>query len=178
MVMLQCVIVHGHISSFGRIFAIVEMVLNFVEVTPGNPFHFAAPEFGVRVEDSPEDLGDEEAFSPNIAEILNRIAANQQMDEIPKLPPAMVSLASTLLTPDSNGARPRISAAVYGRDSLFQQRSSFIASNNLETEMVGSIVVDLSLRRTGSVLNILHPPNSNVIIQNFTKSLVSLHTLV
>ena len=162
--------------SFGRIFAIVEMVLNVVEVTPGNPFQFAVPEFGVRVEDPPEDLGKEETFSPNLAsllaEIINRTAANQQMDEIPELPPAMVSLASTLLTPDSNGTRPRISAAVYGRDSLFQQRSSFIARNNLETVIVGSIVVDISLRRNGSVLNISRPPNSNVVIQNFTKSMV------
>ena len=163
--------------SFGRIFVIVEMVLNVVEVTPGNPFQFAAPEFGVRVEDPPEDLGVEETFSPNLAsllaEIMNRTAANQQMEETPELPPAMVSLASTLLTPDSIGTRPRISAAVYGCDSLFQQRSSFIASNNLETVIVGSIVVDISLRRNGSVLNILRPPNSNVVIQNFTKSMAS-----
>ena len=166
---------------FGRIFSIVEMVLNFVEVTPGNPFQFAAPGFGVRVEDPPENLGEEEIFSPNIssllAEIMSRTAANQQVEEISELPPAMVSLASTLLTPKhSNGTRPLISIAVYGRDSLFQQRSSFIASNDLETEIVGSIVVDISLRKNGSVLNILHPPNSNVVTQKFTKLLVSLHT--
>ena len=153
------------------------MVLNFVEVTPENPFQFAAPEFGVRVEDPPEDLGEEETFSPNLAsllaEIMSRAAANQQMEEIPELPPAMVLLASTLLTPDNNGTRPRISAAVYGRDSLFQQRSGFIANNNLETVIVGSIVVDISLRRNGSVLPILRPPNSNIVIHNFTKSMAS-----
>ena len=169
--------------SFGRIFAIVQMVLNFVEVMPGNPFQFAAPDFGVRVEDPSEDMGKEETFSPNIstllAEIMNSTAGNQQMDEIPELPPAMVSLASSLLSPKhSNETRLLISAAVYGRDSLFQQRSSFIASNNLETEIVGSIVVDISLRRNGRVLPISRPPNSNIVIQNFTKSMVSLRTSV
>ena len=155
------------------------MVLNVVEVTPGNPFQFAAPEFGVRVEDPPEDLGEEDYLTLNLTELLIEImnstsTAIQQMEEMPDLPPAMVSLASTLLSPNDTGSRPRTSVTVYGRGSLFQPRLSFIASNNLETETVGSIVVDISLRLNGSVINISRPPNSNVVIQNFTKSAVSL----
>ena len=165
--------------SVTRVIEAVQMVLNVVEVTPGNPFKFAAPDFGVHVEDPPKDLGEEDYINLNLTELLIEImnstsTAIQQMEEMPDLPPAMSLLASAVLSPDDTGSRPRTSVTVYGRGSLFQPRSSFIASNNLETEIVGSIVVDISLRLNGSVINISRPPNSNIVLHNFTKSAVSL----
>ena len=165
-------------AYFRRIFAIVEDVLNVVEVTHGNPFQFAAPEFGVRVEYPPEDLGEEDTFTPNMAALLSQVmnitAANMPMGEMPELPPAMVNLSSTLLSRDTTGRRPRISAAVYGRDALFQERPSFISRNNRETERVGSIVIDISLRMNKSAVSISGPPNSNIVRPSFMKSLVSV----
>ena len=164
---------------FYRIFDIVENVLNVVEVTPEEPFQFAAPDFGVRVEDPPEDLGEGESFTPNLAvllsQVMNSTAASMPLEEMPELPPAMVTLASSLLTPD-NGSRPRLSMSVYGNDALFSQRPSFISSNNRVTERVGSIIVDITLRLNRRVLNVLRPPNSNIVMQHFTKSLVSYHS--
>lgn len=63
----------------------MDVVLNAVELAPDNPFEFAAPEFGVRMEDPPEDLGDDETFIPNIADLLRNIvsstAGNMQMEK-------------------------------------------------------------------------------------------------
>ena len=164
-----------------RIFDIVEDVLNVVEVTPEEPFQFAAPEFGVRVEDPPEDLGEEESFTPNLAvllsQVMNSTAASTPLEEMPELPPAMVTLASTLLSRDANESRPRLSLAVYGNDALFQQRPSFTSNNNRMRERVGSVIVDVSLRLNGTMKNILRPPNSNVVMQSFTKSTVCPHSL-
>ena len=164
-----------------RIFDIVEDVLNVVEVTPEEPFQFAAPEFGVRVEDPPEDLGEEETFSPNLAallsQVMNSTAASVPLEEIPELPSAMVTLASTLLSRDANESRPRLSLAVYGNDALFQQRPSFTSSTNRMRERVGSVIVDVSLRLNETVKNIFGPPNSNVVMQRFTKSTVCPHSL-
>ena len=60
-------------------------VLNVVKVAPEKPFEFAAPYFGVRVEDPPEDLDDEELFAPNLgtllSQVMNRTAARMQMEE-------------------------------------------------------------------------------------------------
>ena len=161
-----------------RLLGAVEDVLNVVEVTPETPFVFAAPEFGVRVEGPPEDLGEEESFTPNITGLLNDImsstAGNMPMKEVPELPPAKVTLASTLLNQDNNGSRPSISMSIFGRDSLFQQRSSFIIRNKLQQEKVGGIVLDITLRLNGKVMNIDLPPNSNVVRPTFTKSMVRL----
>ena len=159
----------------------MDSVLNVVVVTPEDPFQFAASEFGVRVEDPPEDLGEEDTFTPNIAALLSQVmnitAANMLMEEMLELPPAMANLSSTLLSRNTAGSRPRISAAVYGRDALFQERPSFIARNNRETERVGSIVIDISLRLNRSMINISAPPNSNIVRPSFTKSMVS-HSLM
>ena len=149
-----------------------------MEVTPEEPFQFAAPDFGVRVEDPPEDLGEEETFSPNLAvllsQVMNSTAASMPLEEMPELPPAMVTLASTLLSRDANESRPRLSLAVYGNDALFQQRPSFTSSTNRLRERVGSVIVDLTLRLNNRVLNVEHPPDSNVVRQQFTKSTVGL----
>ena len=158
----------------------MEDVLNVMEVTHGNPFQFAASEFGVRVEYPPEDLGEEDTFTPNMAGLLSQVmnitAASVPMGEMPELPPAMVNLSSTLLSRDTTGRIPRISAVIYGRDALFQERSSFI-SRNRETERVGSIVIDISLRLNKSAVSISGPPNSNVVRPSFMKSLVSVSLL-
>ena len=105
---------------------------------------------------------------------MNITAANMPTGEMPELPPAMANLSSTLLSRDTAGSRPRISAAVYGRDALFQERPSFIARNNRETERVGSIVIDMSLRMNKSAVSISGPPNSNIVRPSFMKSLVSV----
>ena len=152
--------------------------MNVVKVTPDDPFEFAAPGFGVRVEDPPADLGEEESFTPNITDLLNQIknstTAQMQMEEIPELPSAMVSLASTLLHPHDNEGRPQIAVSIYGRDSLFQQRQNFTRRINSENERVGSIVCEISLRLNRRVMNVVHPPNSNVVRPSFMKTLVSL----
>ena len=158
-----------------RILGSVEQVLNVVEVTPEEPFEFAAREFGVRVEEPPDDLEEEGSFTPNIAQLLNDIMSQTaETMEMPELPPAMVTLASTLLSPVANGRRPRLSTSVFGRDSLFQQRSSFVRRTNRLQERVGGIILDISLRLDGAVMNIFRPPNSNVVRPSFTKSMVRL----
>ena len=161
-----------------RLLETVDQVLNFVDVNPDEPFEFAAPEFGVRVEDPPEDLEDGGSFFPSIAPLLNDIMSSAAGNtEMPELPPAMVTLASTLLRPVKNGGRrPRISTSIFGRDSLFQQRRSFIMRTNRAQEGVGSIVLDIALRLDGAVLNVFRPPNSNVVRPGFTKSTVRLYT--
>ena len=161
-----------------RLLEIVDQVLNFVDVNPDEPFQFSAPEFGVRVEDPPEDLEEGGVFSPSIAPLLNDIMSSAAGNmEIPELPPAMVTLASTLLRPVKNGGRrPRISTSIFGRDSLFQQRRSFIMRTNRTQEGVGSIVLDITLRLDGTVKNVFRPPNSNVVRPGFTKSTVRLYT--
>ena len=166
-----------------RLLEIVEDVLNVVEVSPGDPFEFADLEFGVRVEDPPLVLDTEETFAPNItalfSQILNITMTNMQIETITELPPAMVTLSSTLLYPaDNNGSRLRISTSIYGRDSLFQQRQSFTRRNNREGQRIGSIVLDLSLRQNGRILNVSSSPGSNVVHPSFTKTAVSEHERV
>ena len=155
----------------------METVLNVVDMASGDPFQFAAPEFGVQVESPPEDLREEDTFTPNIAGLLSQVmnitSANMPMGELPELPAAKVNLSSTLLSRNTTGSRPLISTAIYGRDSLFQEIPSFTARNNRETERVGSIIVDISLRSNGSVISISRAPNSNVVRPSFTKSMVS-----
>lgn len=118
-----------------------------------------------------------ETFAPNITALFNQILSSttdsKQMEVMPELPPAMVTLASTLLRLDSNESRLRISTSIYGSDALFQQRQSFITRTNRERERVGSIVLDISLRQNGTVTRIFRPPNSNVVRPSFTKSMVS-----
>ena len=175
--LLHCA-VHVFSSYICRLLEIVEDVLNAVEVAPGDPFEFAGVEFGVRVEDPPLDLGTEGTFAPNITALFNQIMSSSmtsmQMEAMTELPPAMVTLSSTLLYPASNnGSTLRVSTSIYGRDSLFQQRANFIRRTNRERERVGSIVLDVSLRQNGSVINIFSSPSSNVVRPSFTKTMVS-----
>ena len=161
-----------------RILGIVDDVLNVVEVAPEKPFEFAAPYFGVRVEELPEDLDDEEHFAPDLgallSQVMNRTTASMQMEEMPEVPSAAISLSPTLLRRGDNGMRPRISTSVFARDSLFQERANMTMDNRTR-EIVGSIVIDLSLRSGGKVLSIAAPPNSNVVQPRFTKTMVSCY---
>ena len=86
------------------------------------------------------------------------------------MPSAAVTLSSTLLQLDDTGNRPRISISVFARASLFQERNSVNHTNVI----VGSIVVDLTLRSNGGVKTVSRPPNSNVVRPRFTKSMVRL----
>ena len=161
-----------------RLLEFVEDVLNVVEVSPGDPFEFADLEFGVRVEDPPLVLDTEESFAPNITALFNQILnitmTNMQKKTITELPPAMVTLSPTLLhMAGGNGSRLRISTSIYGRDSLFQQRQSFSRGNNRERQRIGSIVLDVSLRHNGRIVNVFSSPNSNVVHPSFTKTVVS-----
>ena len=104
---------------------------------------------------------------------MNRTAASMQMEELPKVPSAAISLLSTLLR-GNNGTRRLISISVFVCDSLFQERASMTMDNRTR-EIVGSIVVDLSLRSGGKVLSIAKPQNSNVVQPRFTKTMVSCY---
>ena len=161
-----------------RLLDFVEVVLNVVEVAPGDPFQFADLEFGVRVEDPPLVLDTEETFAPNITALFNQILnitmKDMQKETITELPPVMASLSSALLYPaDNNGSRLRISTSIYGKDSLFQQRQSFTIRNNRERQRIGSIILDLSLRQNGKIIKVTSSPNSNVVHPSFTKTRVS-----
>ena len=149
-----------------------------MEVTPGDPFQFAAPEFGVHVEEPPSVLGADNTFTPNISglfsQIMNISLANLPMGERPELPPVMVNLSSNLLSRNATGSRPSISVAIYGRDALFQERPSINQANDRRApEIVGSIIIDVSLRMNGTVVSISHPPNTNVVMPTFTTSMVN-----
>ena len=159
-----------------RILRIVDGILNVVEVAPEKPFEFAAPGFGVRVEEPPEDLDDEKLFAPDLGALLSQVltstTASMQMEEMPEVPSAAISLSPTLVRRGNNGMRPRISTSVFIRDSLFQERDN--KSMEYRTrEIVGSIVVDLSLQSGGKGIPIAKPPNSNVVQPHFTKTMVS-----
>ena len=154
---------------------IVEDVLDVVEVAPDDPFEFAAPDFGVRVEKPPEDLGIDEPYVPDLGALMSQVmtspAASMQME----MPSVTIALSSTLLSQDNNGSRPCISTSVFARDSLFQQRAS-MAMDNRTREIVGGIVVDVSLRSGGKLKEVVQTPNSNVVQLRFTKSMVSCYT--
>ena len=153
----------------------VEDVLNIVEVTPEAPFEFAAPDFGVRVEDPPEDLGEAETFSPNLGALLSQVISSTTTGtEMLEVPSAAVTLSSTLLQRDDTGNRPRISTSVFTLATLFQQRDSFNRRNNLANQIVGGIVLDLTLRSKGEVKTVLGTPNSNLVQPRFTKSMVRM----
>ena len=160
-----------------RILRIVDDVLNVVEVVPEKPFEFAAPYFGVQVEEPPEDLDDEKLFAPNLGALLSQVmtstATSMQMEEMPEVPSAAMSLSSTLLRGD-NATTLLILTSVFVRNSLFQERTSMTMDNRTR-EIVGSIVVDLSLRSGGKVIPIAEPPNSNVVQPRFTKTMVSCY---
>ena len=161
-----------------RILRIVDDILNVVEVAPEKPFEFAAPDFGVRVEEPPEDLDDEKLFTPDLGALLSQVltstAASMQIEEVPEVPSAAISFSPTLLRRGDNGMRPRISTSVFIRDSLFQERVN-MSMEYLTREIVGSIVVDLTLRSDGKVIPIAAPPNSNVVRPRFTKTTVSCY---
>ena len=153
----------------------VEDVLNVVEVTAEDPFEFAAPDFGVRVEDPPEDLGETETFSPDLGALLIQVMSSTTTStEMSEVPSAAVTLSSTLLQRDDKGNRPRISTSVFARATLFQQRDSFNRRNNLANQIVGGIVLDLTLRSKGEVKTVLGTPNSNLVRPRFTKSMVRM----
>ena len=177
MLYVHIYILYNYVPLF-RLLDFVEVVLNVVEVAPGDPFQFADLEFGVRVEDPPLVLDTEETFAPNITALFNQILnitmKDMQKETITELPPAMASLSSALLYPaDNNGSRLRISTSIYGRDSLFQQRQSFTIRNNRERQRIGSIILDLSLRQNGKIIKVTSSPNSNVVHPSFTKTRVS-----
>ena len=161
-----------------RILRIVDDILNVVEVAPEKPFEFAAPDFGVRVEEPPEDLDDEKLFAPDLGALLSQVmtntAASMQIEEVPEVPSAAISFSPTLLRRGSNGMRPRISTSIFIRDSLFQERDN-MSMEYLTREIVGSIVVDLSLRSGGKVIPIAAHPNSNIVRPHFTKTMVSCY---
>ena len=153
----------------------VEDVLNVVEVTAEDPFEFAAPDFGVRVEDPPEDLGETETFSPDLGALLIQVMSSTTTStEMSEVPSAAVTLSSTLLQRDDKGNRPRISTSVFARATLFQQRDSFNRRNSLANQIVGGIVLDLTLRSKGEVKTVLGTPNSNLVRPRFTKSMVRM----
>ena len=152
-------------------------MLNVVEVAPDKPFEFASTQFGVRVEDPPEDLGEEESFAPNITALLSQImssnAGNMKMEQMPEVPPAQVALSSTLLRPKENESQPRVSTSVFVTDKLFQERTTFTMENKLNSRFVGSIILDISVRLDGKVQNVKRSTNSNIVQPQFTKSSVS-----
>ena len=162
-----------------RILEIVEVVLDVVEVAPDKPFEFADTQFGVRVEDPPEDLGEEESFMPNITALLSEIRSNSngsmKMEQmLPEVPPAQVALSSTLLRPKGNSSQLRVSTTVFVTDRLFQQRDAFTEKSNLTNQFVGSIILDISVRLDGKVLNVEQSFNSNIVQPEFTKTSVSV----
>ena len=151
-----------------RILVIVEKILSVIsmKVTPGDPFQFAAPDFGIRVEDPSKDLRGGDTFTPSLVDLLSKVTNSTATN----LPPAMVNISSTLLN-DTTGSIPRISAAIYGHDALFQARPRFAARVNHE---VRSSIIDISLWVNGSMKPILCPRNSNVVRISFTKTMVKL----
>ena len=158
----------------------MEDVLNVVDVAPDKPFEFASNQFGVRVEDPPEDLGDEDSFSPNITALLSEIMSStaDTMETMPEVPEAQVALSSTVLKPKENESKPRISTSVYLTDNLFQQREIFKKKSNRTNQFVGSIILDISVRLDGKVQNVKGSLNSNVIKPHFTKTSVSVPKIV
>ena len=99
--------------------------------------------------------------------------ASMQMEEMPEVPSAAISLSTTLLRGD-NDMTLLISMSVFVRDSLFQELASMTMDNRTR-EIVRSIVVDLSLRSGGKVIPIAAAPNSNVVRPHFTKTKVSCY---
>ena len=87
---------------------LVVTILNVVEVAPERTFEFAAPDFGLRVEEPPEVLDDEKLFAPDLgallSQVMNSTAASMQMKEMPEVPSAAISLSPTLLTKGDNGS--------------------------------------------------------------------------
>lgn len=137
-----------------------------MKVTPGDPFQFAAPDFGIRVEDPSKDLREGDTFTPSLVDLLSKVMNGTATN----LPPAMVNISSNLLN-DATGSIPRISATLYGHDALFQTRPRFAARVNQE---VRSSIIDISLWLNGSMKPILCPRNSNVVKITFTKTMVNL----
>ena len=152
-------------------------VLNVVDVTPDKPFEFASTQFGVRVEDPPADLGEKESYTPNVAallkEIMNNNAENMQMEEMLEVPPAEVTLSSTLLRPKENESQPQVSTSVFVTDKLFQERASATRMDKLASRFVGSIILDIAVRLDGKVQNVERSYKSNIVQPEFTKTSVS-----
>ena len=152
----------------------MDTVLNTVETTPDEPFEFVSPQLGVRVEDPPP-LDEEEFFQPNLTGLLSKISTessdSMQTDELPLV---MVSLASAVLQHnDSSGNRTRIASVIYRSDALFQQRVPLTSTDSSLVRQVGSIILDISLRRNDMVENIESDNNSNIARPFFMKKTVS-----
>ena len=127
------------------------------------------------MEDPPEDLGEAETFPPNLGALLSQIMSSTTTStEMSEVPSAAVTLSSTLLQQDDQENRPRISTSVFACATLFQQRDSFNRRNNLANQIVGGIVLDLTLRSKGEVKTVLGTPNSNLVRPRFTKSMVRM----
>ena len=160
-----------------RILEIVKDVLDVVEVAPDKPFEFSSPQFGVRVENPPADLGEKESFVPNLTTLLNQIMSSraEEMDkeDMPEIPSAEVALSSDLIKPKEGGSQPTVSTSVFVTDKLFQQRNAYIKKGNVTDRDVGGIILDISVRAEGRVQEVNYPRNSNIVKPKFTKSLVS-----
>ena len=152
-------------------------VLDVVQVAPDKPFEFAGPQFGVRVEDPPKDLGEKESFAPNVTALLSQIMSsntgNRRVEQMPEVPPAQVALSSIALRTKGNEKQPRVSTSVFVTDKLFQQRGAFTKKSNQKDRSVGSIILDISVRTNGKVQNVDYPMNSNIVKPQFTKTSVS-----
>lgn len=156
---------------------IVDDVLNVVKVAPDAPFEFASTQFGVRVEDLPQEMDGDESFSPNISTLLSEImsstARSMITEQMPEVPPVQVALSSTVLRPKENESQIQVSTSVFVTDSLFQQRDTFVRNNNLMSQGIGSLILDISLRVDGKVQNVQQSFNSNIVQPQFTKTVVS-----
>ena len=152
-------------------------VLDVVEVAPDKPFEFSSPQFGVRVEDPPADLGEQESFAPNLTALLNQImsssAGKMGKEDMPEVPSAEVALSSSLVKPKEGGSQPKLSTTVFVTDKLFQQRDAYIKKSNEKQRDVGGIILDISVRADGRVQEVNYPKDSNIVKPKFTKSLVS-----
>ncbi len=131
------------------------------------------------MEEPPENLDEMESFSPNLETLLSQAMSSTTTSmDMSEVPSAAVTLSLTLLQRGDTGNRPRISTSVFARDSLFRQRDSFTRRNNRSNEIVGGIVLDLTLRTEGEVRTVSRRPNSNIVRPRFTKSVVRLNTIM
>ena len=174
--MLELLVKFSIYFSVYRLLQVVDAVLNTVETTPEKPFEFAAPQLGVRVEDPPL-LDEEEFFQPNFTGLLSKISTessdSMQTDELPLV---MVSLASAVLQQNDssgNGTSTRVAIVIYRSDALFQQRVPLTSTDSLLVRQVGSIILDISLRRNDMVENVESDNNSNIVRPFFMKTTVS-----
>ena len=154
----------------------MDTVLNFVKTNSEKPFEFVSPQLDVRVEDPPPP-DEEEFFQPNLTGLLSKIS-NESSDSMQtdELPLVMVSLASAVLQQNDssgNGTSTRVATVIYRSDALFQQRVPLTSTDSSLVRQVGSIILDISLRRNDMVENVESDNNSNIVRPFFMKTTVS-----